>query len=687
MIVVPGGFRYLAKWPEFRLSNFPLKGILNKQIPGCGFTEYCINGPENVILCSPRKMLLSNKWNQHKGDVYLVVNEMDKDPQVDKDISKIQVQRGNSQKKVIEDDEELGEGYDVPADNSTVYERISKEIREYCEKCSFAGKPIKILVTYDSYRIVKDILELELGLFKYFYTVVDEFQSILHDSRFKSSTEISFLGHLKQSHSALFVSATPMMDEYLEMLSEFKDLPYFELDWASEDPGRVVQPSLKVLSMKSVGGKAEEIIGELLRGNYEKTVVIRDGQPIEIVSDEIVLYVNSVNHIVRIIKKMKLIPEQVNILCSNTPGNLKKIQKKLGKRWNIGEVPMRGEKPKSITFCTRTVYLGADFYSLCARSYIFSDSNVDSLAVDISEDLPQILGRQRLDENPWSNSATFYYKITADYRTMKAEDFEERIKEKKDYTNNLLSAYNGSAENKVKYSLAKNYLENTVAYNYKSNYVAVNRIINSVTGDKILVPVLNNLVLVNELRAFKIQQIDYKDRFTVFSTIHNTISPDDIDNASVVEFLGIYNSLSTFYEKLRLLCEYDLSENAVRAVLGQIADSDEIKSFYLALGPTRLKALGYNATKIRKELGIVVFSEELLMNSIYSEFKVGDTVTLSAAKERLGNIYKSISYSATPKAKDLERFFEVKDVMLQVQIDGTKKRIRAYELLKKKPQK
>lgn len=59
------------------------------------------------------------------------------------------------------------------------------------------------------------------------------------------------------------------------------------------------------------------------------------------------------------------------------------------------------------TFCTRTVYLGADFYSLCARSFIFSDSNIDSLAVDISEDLPQILGRQRLFDNPWKNSATF----------------------------------------------------------------------------------------------------------------------------------------------------------------------------------------------------------------------------------------------------------------------------------------
>lgn len=79
------------------------------------------------------------------------------------------------------------------------------------------------------------------------------------------------------------------------------------------------------------------------------------------------------------------------------------------------------------TFCTRTVYLGADFYSLCARSFIFSDSNIDSLAVDISEDLPQILGRQRL-LIILGKFSHFYYRSTANYREMKAEDFQKIIK-------------------------------------------------------------------------------------------------------------------------------------------------------------------------------------------------------------------------------------------------------------------
>ena len=51
-IIVPRGIRYISEWKDFNFSRFPDKCIINKQLPGCGFTEYCINGSENVILCS-----------------------------------------------------------------------------------------------------------------------------------------------------------------------------------------------------------------------------------------------------------------------------------------------------------------------------------------------------------------------------------------------------------------------------------------------------------------------------------------------------------------------------------------------------------------------------------------------------------------------------------------------------------
>ena len=669
-IIVPRGIRYISEMDSlFRFYKLPVKCIINKQLPGCGFTEYCIGGPENVILCSPRKMLLKNKKDQHEFEVYLVVNELEKEIEVDKDLSKINksISRGD---QFIEKLDEIVNGKD------TVYNRLMNEIKDYINFRKSYGKPYKILVTYDSYRIVKDILT-SLDIFQSFYTIIDEFQTILHDARFKSDTELGFLYYLRQSHSALFVSATPMLEEYLNMLDEFDGLPYINMDWGKEDPSRIIKPNLKVSSMVSVGAKLPEIIDSYKSGNFERAIRIVNGYPVEIISDEAVFYVNSVNHIVSIIKKCDLQPEEVNILCSNTPDNLKRIQKKLGKRFTIGEVPLKGVKSKMFTFCTRTVYLGADFYSTCARSFIFSDSNIDTLAVDISDDLPQILGRQRLFENPWKNDAIFYYRSICDYRKISQEKFDEELERKKKATSDLLRSFE-SAPDDAKLTLAETYRYVAKSANYKDSYVAVNE-----HQGSNLVPVFNNLVLVNEIRAFRIQQYDYKDRFTVFSSVHASLSTEDLINQEVSSVLYEFERKTTYYDKMKLLCNTNLSKEALELILAQISEEDDIKSHFLALGPEKIKALGYNMTKIRRELGIVIFNKELLINTIFTNFNVGDKLNQIDIKQKLFDLYTSISYTATPKATDLGNYFEIKKCKITL---PDKSRINGIEIIGVKPE-
>ena len=135
-------------------------------------------------------------------------------------------------------------------------------------------------------------------------------------------------------------------------------------------------------------------------------------------------------------------------------------------------------------------------------------------------------------------------------------------------------------------------------------------------------------------------------------------------NQEVSKFMRIYDSYNTKYDKLRLLCEYELSNDAIKIVLAQISDSDEIKSYYLALGPQKLYSLGYNITRIRKALGVVVFSDELLLDSMYSNFKEGEKYTLINLKNKIGSIYSSINYSRTPKAVDIEKWFDVKNIKI-----------------------
>ena len=155
---------------------------------------------------------------------------------------------------------------------------------------------------------------------------------------------------------------------------------------------------------------------------------------------------------------------------------------------------------------------------------------------------------------------------------------------------------------------------------------------------------------------------------------------DDMVNQEVSEFLRVYTKLSTIHDKLKMLCEYGLSSDAIQIVLGQIADSDEIKSYYTTLGSSKLKSLSYNSAKIKNHLGVVTFSQELLESSIYSEFKVGDKITLSDIKSRLEVLYKSINYDKVAKAKDLENYFEVKNSSIY----ENGKKVKCYIIIKKK---
>lgn len=173
--------------------------------------------------------------------------------------------------------------------------------------------------------------------------------------------------------------------------------------------------------------------------------------------------------------------------------------------------------------------------------------------------------------------------------------------------------------------------------------------------------------------------LDYEER--IRTGIYTT---NEDQNKEVIDFFNDYNQITTIYGKLKYLCECGFNSEVIEMALAQIPDSDEVKSYYLALGPKRLNELGYGVSRIKKELGIVTFDYNILRREIYFCFKEGDKIKLADAKDVLERIYQSVGYSAVPKAKDLEDYFEVKDIQLSETVDGKRKRIKAYELLKKK---
>ncbi len=663
-IEVPEKIRYMSEWEGYSIFNFP--HILNKQIPGCGFTEYCITNDEDVILCSPRKILLQNKYDQHKDEVFLVVNEYDSDPGTDKDLTKFSRNYAN---EILKEEEVVSED-----DKNNFFNDLTFKISTYIKACRLNNKPVKILVTYDSFRIVKDILIHQGELWKY-RVVIDEFQSIFTDSKFKSDTELQFVSAVQGIQKVCYVSATPMIDKYLEMLEEFKDLPYYELDWETLDPGRINKPKLTVKGLVSVYTEAGPIIKSYLEGNFDhRFVQLDNGDVKRVESKEAVFYVNSVNNITSIIKRAKLGPDQVNILVANTQDNANKIKKRLGAKYKIGTVPLRNEPRKMFTFCTRTVYLGADFYSDNAKSYVVSDANIDTLAVDITLDLPQILGRQRLRENPWRNEAVLYYKTLSQGKEVTPETFENKLKKKTEDTESLLSVFD-KGNSKEQAALSVKYQVGAKATNYKTDFVAVNRV--KVDGDTKLIPVFNNLVMVAEMRAYEIQQVDYANRFTVFNELGNISTVED--KGVLEDFFKEYEQVKGREKKLQFICDYYFAGNSIRNIIDLVTEK-RFKEYLTILGPEKCKSVWYKTSELDKKLNIISFEDDKIFEEIDKEFSVGESYTNTYIKTKLSEIYKRIGYKASPKATDLNNYFDTKKCLIQ---EGSK-RVNGLKLINKK---
>ena len=705
-IIVPKGIRFVGeidpetkrnKWEEYDIWNYDFPHILNKELTGCGYTEYCLNCIHPVVLISPRRFLLKNKLDQHPGDVYYFQNDDEVSTDYELDV-------GDDKKGIKEKGKTMEAGKNETLTNLDILKSSFRAAIKAHRMCT-PYKPIKILVTYDSFKHVKDCLQhlyYDEGNHKAgyenildrFQIVVDEFQSIFIDARFKSDAEIELLKQLRGIQRVCFVSATPMLDHYLEMLDEFKDLPYYSLNWEKEDPGRVRKPNLDVkFTIRSLNDEAKAVIDSYKKGKFD-TRLDKDGNLIE--SKEAVIYMNSVKGICQVIRSNMLHTDQVNILCAQTTDNRTKIRKAFNdvlrketeelskhptvpKEYDvIGSIPLIGQQHKMFTLCTRTVYLGADFYSTNARTFIFSDANIDCLSVDISMDLEQILGRQRLKENPWKNCATMFVKVIDKKHTLDKGVFDKRIEEKVKTSQSLLRTFEG-AKPEDKFDLAVKYLKDAKASHYKDDYVAVTEVRNWTTGQVVkLDPVFNNLMLVSEMRAFDVQQIDYKDRFTVFSAVDQ----EGIEGVTqkACEMAIEFNGVGDTSRKLKMLVELDSLEEVTKKDISSFLEliPPKFKEYYTIMGPDFIRANKYQEADIRREWTKLRANKTIdIASEIYKIFEVGKRYTKADIKETLKGLYSRLEYQKTAKASDLEQYFKVKGILTSDKKNG-------FELLEKK---
>ena len=631
--VVPKGIEYISQWTEYCLPRGE-HCIVDKGVTGCGYTEYALRNEDWVVLCSPRKLLLENKSEKHFKE----------------------------------------ERYNVLYLDNLSSDDMFDIIRLHLERCKNWGLPPKLLITYDSTGKLIQCL-VDLGVLNKFIFVVDEFQSIFLDSYFKVGVEFDFVNNLQCCNSVIYLSATPMLDEYLDQINEFKDLTFYKLDWS--ETGFVETVVIERKRTNALTAECCKIVNQYLEEEFPM-ILGKDKAIIQ--SKEAVFYFNSVSEILRVIRKCGLTPENTLIVCSKTDKNEKKL-KELG--FTFGKIPMENEPNPMFTFCTSAVYMGVDFYSDCASSFVFADPNIDCLALDISLDLPQIIGRQRDKTNPFKNYISLFYKTKRKgEEELTEENFKRNQQKKRESTKLLLELYE-SATNEQRKAYINKLIDSIEYSNYSKDFVSISE----KTGN----PIYNMLIDIADQRAWKVSQKDYQDTLSVTKAIQNLENLKanvqkyvDKDELIISKFLEEhFYTTNIFEKKMKMYCEFrdTFKENPVviDALEHRIKDQ-KFHQYYKFYGTSGCSARKYQEANLKRGWEDST-KEEKLIKSIYSDFAVGDRLLNSEIKIKLKKIYENLSLSKTPKATDLMDYFELTKTNITTS-EGVKKGVKLGKPLK-----
>ena len=611
-IVVPKEYQYLSNWTDFDSIMPPGHVILNKSICGCGCTDYYLTNDLPVILVSPRKALITSKL---KG--------------------------GRTAGKLFYFDR--SNGGDVSDTITAMGDYLS-----FCGGNPFGGQQLvpKIMVTYDSLPYVVGALT-DWKLMDRFTIVVDEFTCIFTDVKFKGSVEVNLLHQLETlPNRTVYISATPLKDAYLSVLGQFQNLPYVTLQW---DPSRVETVNVYYSKMTSPVSAIGQIIKDYRRSGVFKSKIV-NGQRVD--STEAVFFLNSVEDIIKIIRKYKLTPAETMVICADTASNwarLKRIQ------FSIGTVPNETEYTtlnKPFMFVTKCSFEGTDFYSDSSTSYVFADCHWDNLALDISIDLPQIAGRCRSKNNPFRKEIFYYYKH-------KNADSIQQVKE-------LANVTHPGHRDRILQAQEKD--------QYRKNYVdAIDN------NDGTWTAVCNELAYIADVRAAEIKANQYQSTYQMLSFMKDNGFVPINKNAEVEnlfnQFVSEFNKDRNFERRMELMACAIVNYPCLEELIEECSFIPyEYKEYYHELGPDRIKACAYIEANLKRELENTrrasMINIQLEPDVVYSNANIKSMI--QAEYDRLG-------MNATAKATEITKY--VPGVIPARYTDGNGKKQNGYKLI------
>lgn len=629
-IPMPPSCRYMSDYDKLINDLLPIYGkfILNKTLTGCGGTSLFLNSGLMVVIISPRIQVLKNKHKQYPDSFLFHI------PQCG----------------------------DRPSAIKQKMEELNSYLHLHYGLTPFGQPPpAKILVTLDSVGKVLSVLE-SCSIIDKFLFVVDEFQCLMGDAIFKGTVDMNFLVNIdNRARRICYLSATPIPEIYLDYIPQLANLPYYKLQW---DPAVIEEPTLKVRQMKK-GENAVKLCTELIQkyrnnGYFERKII----QGNVVYSREACIFLNEVKSIIRIIEKNNLLPEEVTILCSESKSS------ELPKGFTIGGLCTDRNNPinKTFTFCTKASFEGVDFYSTNASTYIFIDGGKEWLSLDVAIDLSQILGRQRLDSNPFRHDATLYYKTVPNPVT--EVEFRQSQSEMEQTTKERLDMYDASQEKSKKW-LVDLHLKISPEEKFVSDYVDVIQ----ENGQSTLG--FNYLVMAAKWNQWYQRRYYYSNSHQLISGIQSALGIGR-KPVEVRDFESWYNNASD-KDKLAGYADFRNKYPQYDEWIFQNPFIDlRFHQWYATLGYSTLKRVNFKEDKV-----INIYNEycvqDLIKTACINAFEVGKIYSLKDVKNMLQQIYDHAGFSGkTAKATDLGTYLCSQKVQ---RTDGQGNRLWYIEIL------
>lgn len=487
-----------------------------------------------------------------------------------------------------------------------VYEGTGrKEILEYAQ----SHGTHKIMVTYDSLPKVIDTLESNgYDVLNDYQLVIDEWQVILNSYDFRPEAIQGLLKAADGFKDVVYMTATPVKPKYWP--EEMKHLQRVKIRWQDER-------QLELHSVKT--SSPARLVAEFCRNRTDEY--------------NLHIFVNSVTVISRTIKYAGLKPEEVRIICSKNRESKATNQSKLGKDYPIADIT---DAVKPYNFYTSTAFEGCDIYDEKGIAVILNDGHIPHSLLPVDTLFFQIAGRLRDSRyrdyiinifSPIKNTDD----VTFDEY---AEASEKAFKEAEEYVRRMNSRNDEP-------DLAELYTDKRYVRMQDGRMIADRNM-------------QNNDLLKRELQT------------VVYGSWRNLMDEIASSGIKIVKTEEAYpekpvkeadTRKTSFKEMFKAYCELKKAKSLFPTAAQMLIEKNKplVKTAYDTLGESRVKALKYKVTDIRRELikASTVTETEKIIRMVKQVLPYRKAIPRTEITKALQEIYNTLGIHRAAVATDL----------------------------------